>query len=565
MIKSTPLRVTVRLLAFLLLLSSSQATLAQKICGNSGPKKPSTNQRISGSGNVQTCNFASANCTVVRVFFHLVNHTNGSGGQSANSVPQFMSILNNAFAPRGIYFQNAGIDNINDDQYYAPDFRVGGDSRFDALTRTQVVGNAINAYLLGDASNYNGGTAAAVVSKAFVLGGLYLDTSTPVVPSPLLAHEMGHCLGLYHTFDEINGPATASNACSAGDLVADTNPENSDARDTCDPNTCTFPRYGVINPYDNSYYRPTPRNFMDYIPLSCMTSFTSGQGNRMKYFLINDPVLTPVMVNTAAVPTFTSTAIPSVLCLNNSQSFQLSINAVADATGYQWSVSPAGVGATVVTNGGTQATVNFIPGNYTVTVQVTANYSFCGSSMPATQQVGVRGLPILPTVTQSDPEGDRNHNEAHFIIDNFGAQAAGVTYTINNIKFGASTTPHPTRANFLVKGGYGSNTDYTGSFSITATNDCGSVTTDPFTVYYLIGPPPGARSAAITSYPNPTTEYFSVPATATQAVLLNALGQEVQRVDTNYRIRVQQLPAGIYYLRMNTGGKAVTQRVEVKH
>ncbi len=113
----------------------------------------------------------------------------------------------------------------------------------------------------------------------------------------VLAHEIGHYLGLYHTFQE----ACQNDDCLLqGDRVCDTPPDNLQTvfEGCISNNNCST---DADDPSDNNPFAtdiPDMNiNYMDYNSFSCYSAFTPGQRTRMRYVLRE---LRPLLTNSPA-------------------------------------------------------------------------------------------------------------------------------------------------------------------------------------------------------------------------------------------------------------------------
>jgi hypothetical protein len=219
---------------------------AQEICCTPSPAPPAWlfNPQLRSAQS-------SSGTYYLNVFVHIVRSSNGSG-LSSGIAAGMISQLNSDFADADIQFQLAGTGYINNDAYH--DTLV--DTEFDALFSTNPHTDAIDIYVLDTATNAPGaGLAQSIPSSAYFVQGLSYNTST-------LSHEMGHCLGLYHTHHgtaEVgNDPyacpelVNGTNSFTCGDYISDTPADPNRWRE----NTCQY--IGTSTDANNQTYSPIP-------------------------------------------------------------------------------------------------------------------------------------------------------------------------------------------------------------------------------------------------------------------------------------------------------------------
>jgi len=217
---------------------------------------------------------------VIPTVWHTIRKSNGSRGNSEEDIMSSIDVINAAYAPWNIQFDLIDTtEQLNSNWFDAPDTQ---DTQMMEATRqggssTLNIWSKIPSFLTGPLLGY--ATFPSYYANYPLEDGVVIDYES--VPGganvgfnegDTLTHEIGHWMGLYHTFD---------GGCSGqGDYVDDTPAEDSPASGCpVGRDTCTSPGVDPIT------------NFMDYSDDACMVEFTAGQSERMhdSWYAFRDP------------------------------------------------------------------------------------------------------------------------------------------------------------------------------------------------------------------------------------------------------------------------------------
>lgn len=135
---------------------------------------------------------------MIRLALHRVTRSDGTGGLTWNQIRTWVSTLPFDFSGADICFTVVSESDIANTNYH--NLINDENSIYPNLITTNTVGNAINIYFT---ENFDGGIATGFLfgnSNHTVVIGKETGGFN-ILNTPVLSHEIGHCLGLLHTHE----------------------------------------------------------------------------------------------------------------------------------------------------------------------------------------------------------------------------------------------------------------------------------------------------------------------------------------------------------------------------
>lgn len=208
----------------------------------------------------------------INVYWHVITNTSGAGNLNSGAINSQINVLNNAYASTGWNFTLVSTNVTANNSWYTCSGGTCETQMKNALRQgtaddLNIYSNNMGGGLLGWATFPSSYKRSPKMDGVVILySSLPGGSAAPYNEGDTATHEIGHWMGLYHTFQ-----GGCARKATGGDGVSDTPAEQSPAygcpagRDSC----------GSIAGLDPI------ENFMDYTDDACMDRFTAGQDSRM--------------------------------------------------------------------------------------------------------------------------------------------------------------------------------------------------------------------------------------------------------------------------------------------
>ena len=265
-------------------------------------RAPLSAQRVPSAGGMRT---ASLNYykVVVPIAFHIIKNKKGDGvlENMTQKINDQVKLLNSVYNPFHISFTISSIDSATNDTWFTQASYFTNPKALQEMTiaLNKTPDKLMNVYFLG--SRVLGESAYPwyeerqtsmdyiVINYNTLPDGPRSFYDGKYTEGKTLVHEIGHFLGLLHTFEggSTSCDADPNDGCSIGDQVDDTPGQRFCYFDGCDENANSCPSPG----------NDPVKNYLGYNPDACMSEITKGQADRMlqciikyRYYLVSNPI-----------------------------------------------------------------------------------------------------------------------------------------------------------------------------------------------------------------------------------------------------------------------------------
>lgn len=232
---------------------------------------------------------------MIKVFIHVLLNDNGISRAATDAeIGSEFARLKADFASNNLCFYLAGVDTIRST---ALNFNFNADTDPDSEWDPYQAGGCLNIFYVQEIDGENTACNPPCGYGGIALGGIpgtFCLVASGNIGGGTISHEVGHCLGLYHTFARVGGVRECidgSNSLIAGDLIGDTNADPYSFNGaSCYSETSSGCGYNGTceDPCGDRNYTPPFNNLMSYWG-GCVTQhFTTQQFQRMNSVIDNN-------------------------------------------------------------------------------------------------------------------------------------------------------------------------------------------------------------------------------------------------------------------------------------